>query len=85
MLGFNLTAHFVRLTDAVEQGSKTIGRVETGMELLLNKVIDHDNRFDQTNERLDKLEDVILTADQQAEGIIGHVMAIGKSRKRRIQ
>jgi hypothetical protein len=84
LVGFNITAHFVRLTDAVEQGGKTMGRVEVGMEHLLNKIIDHDDRFVQTERRLDKLEDVLLTANQQAEGIVGHVMDINRHKKRRL-
>lgn len=85
VVAFNITAHFIRLTDAVESGGKTMARVETGMDKLLTKVLDHDNRHQLANERLDKLEEVLLTADQQAEGIVGHVITIGKSRRRRMQ
>lgn len=83
LVAFNITAHFIRLTDAVEQGSRTMARVETGMGDILHKVLDHDSRFEETRERLDKLEDIVMTADQQAEGIVGHVIHIGATKRRR--
>lgn len=85
LFGGKILVHFVRLTDAVEQGGRTMARVETGMGSLLTKILDHDDRFAQTSERLDKLEEIVMTADQQAEGIVGHVMMIGKTRRRRGQ
>lgn len=83
IVAFNITAHFIRLTDAVESGGKTMGRVESGMERLLDKVIEHDNRHALANERLDRLEDIVMTGDDRAEGTVKHIIGIG-ARKRRM-
>jgi hypothetical protein len=92
VFGGKMVVHFTRMTDAVEKGGdtmdrfgQTLDRMEHGMGKILDKVLDHDDRFTQTSERLDKLEEIVMTADQQAEGIVGHVMMIGKTRRRRGQ
>jgi len=86
IVAFNITAHFIRLTDAVEKGGQTIGRVETGMERLLDKVLDHDNRHTLANERLDRLEDIVMNADDRAEGTVRTIIGLNPgARKRRNQ
>lgn len=93
IFGGKILVHFVRMTDAVEKGGQTMSRfgltldrVEHGMGEILHKVLDHDNRHTVTNERLDRLEDIVMNADDRAEGTVRTIIGLNPgARKRRNQ